>query len=112
MGEEMGERGVVKAEGKVVVEKQGGGGEVGRAEEDEGIVDDDDLAVHEAAAFDGLALDGGRKGKRAGFGVDEDGDGDATKGFLMELFDDLGIGDGIDGDVDGGMGGFNGAQES
>lgn len=111
VGEKVGERWVIKAEGEIVMEKEGGGGEVSRAEEDEGFIDDDDFAVHEATAFFSTRGDGGWKGKRAGFGIDGDGDGDALEGFLVEFFDEFGVGDSIDSDMDTMAGLFNGAQE-
>lgn len=54
--EEFGQRRADKTDDEIVVHLEGGGGHVRRADEDGGVVEDEDFLVHEGAIFDRMEL--------------------------------------------------------
>lgn len=91
----------MEAEDEIVVQGEGLGRHVSRAEKNELVIDNDDLPMHEARRLD-------RVGGKVWFksfmwgrtGIVENLDGDPLFVFGPEDMNDIGIGEGVHRDVD------------
>ena len=77
------------------MQNKGRGGHVGRTDEDMRIICRDDFAVHEALGFNSGCNKGGQNWSRAAFRIVPNPNRDAALSFVVEIFEELFIGDGI-----------------